>query len=154
MTQMIDAKNRQAMTEKQINNQTEELKLQCYFGGGEGIRDFVLISDATVPGFPILYASPTFELETGYRFEDIRGQTCRFLQGPDTGPTAVRVILDAMEQHREITVDILNYRKDGTPVWFRTHLVPVRCKDGHVLAFIGNKTRITAEQVRPPGSWS
>ena len=43
------------------------------------VHGSLLIADAYVPGFPILYASANFEILTGYTQEEVRGRSCRFL---------------------------------------------------------------------------
>lgn len=39
--------------------------------------------------------------------------TCRFLQGPDTDQAVVQDIRDAIREHREVTVQLINYSKSG-----------------------------------------
>ncbi|CAN0583499.1 unnamed protein product, partial [Ectocarpus sp. 12 AP-2014] len=47
------------------------------------------ITDPTLPDNPIVYVNEAFTDLTGYRMEEIVGQNCRFLQGPDTTPESV-----------------------------------------------------------------
>ncbi len=42
------------------------------------------------------------------------GRNCRFLQGPDTDSAAVDRVRAAIRDERDIRIDILNYRKDGS----------------------------------------
>lgn len=134
------------MIRHQCIQPSDEMKIRPYFSSSDGARNLTLITDATVPDFPIIYASPTFELETGYRFEEIQGRNCRFLQGPGTDPRTIQAIRLALERRSDITVDILNYRKDGSPIWFRLHLSPLWNRHGRLMAYIGTQTPITAEQ--------
>lgn len=39
--------------------------------------------------------------------------TCRFLQGPETDPTTVRKIREAIDNQRDVTVQLINYTKTG-----------------------------------------
>ena len=79
----------------------------------------VTISDASLPDNPIIYANRGFERLTGYSVEDVVGRNCRFLQGVDTDAAAVAEIRESVRGGRECTVQLLNYRKDGTPFWNR-----------------------------------
>merc|ERR1711990_497235 len=70
---------------------------------------------------PIIFASPGFSQMTGYESREALNRNCRFLQGPDTNPNAVRQISAAIRQEKSIRVIILNYKKCGTPFWNLLH---------------------------------
>lgn len=74
----------------------------------------VVISDPSRPDNPMIYVSEEFETQTGYPPDEVLGRNCRFLQGPETDPEAVQAIRDALAAQTEITIDILNYRRDGS----------------------------------------
>ena len=38
---------------------------------------------------------------------------CRFLQGPETDPATVRKIRDAIDNQKDVTVQLINYTKSG-----------------------------------------
>lgn len=63
---------------------------------------------------PIIYASEGFSKFTGYSKEEIEGRNCRFLQGKDSNPDDVSRIREAIEKKEEISLCLLNYRKDGS----------------------------------------
>ncbi len=42
------------------------------------------------------------------------GRNCRFLQGEETSPQDVKRISDALKSEKECSVNLLNYKKDGT----------------------------------------
>jgi PAS domain S-box-containing protein len=63
---------------------------------------------------PIIYASEGFSKFTGYSKEEIEGRNCRFLQGKDSNPEDVSRIREAIEKKEEVSVCLLNYRKDGS----------------------------------------
>ncbi len=115
------------------------LKEQALSAMAEGIT----ISDNLLPDNPIIYANRGFEKLTGYRIEAVLGKNCRFLQGPDTDLDTVKAIRVAVKEQRECTVEILNYRKDGTPFWNRLSITPVRNAEGKVTNFIGIQSDIT-----------
>ena len=107
------------------------------------VAEGITISDNLLPDNPIIYANSGFEKLTGYQIEDVLGKNCRFLQGPDTDPQAVTEIREAVQGHRECTVEILNYRKDGTPFWNSLSITPIRNSDGNVTNYIGIQSDIT-----------
>lgn len=76
-----------------------------------------LITDPRLPGNPIIYASPGFLTLTGYPIERVLGRNCRFLQGPGTDPAAVARMREAIDQGKDISVTLLNYREDSTTFW-------------------------------------
>ena len=109
----------------------------------------VVISDPSRPDMPIIFVSDEFEKQTGYQPSETIGHNCRFLQGPDTDPAAIEAIRSAITDEREITVDILNYTKDGTPFWNRLSIRPLRDYAGKLLYFVGAQSPIDPEEVQP-----
>ena len=109
----------------------------------------VVISDPSRPDNPMIYVSEEFETQTGYTPEEALGRNCRFLQGPETDPKAVQAIRDALAAQTEITIDILNYRKDGTKFWNRLRIRPLFDDKGKILYFAGAQNPIPAEEARP-----
>ena len=91
----------------------------------------------------LLYVNQAFVDATGFSREESIGKNCRFLQGENTDPKTVQVIKDALVNVRPIDIEILNYKKDGTPFWNRLRIAPVSDKEGKPLAFIGVQSDIT-----------
>ena len=137
---------KKAGKEAQLNEYrwTEQLALKdrALSAAAEGIT----ISDARIPANPLIYANSGFERLTGYSVESIIGKNCRFLQGPGTDPAAAEEIRRALREQRECVVEILNYRKDGTPFWNRLSITPVRDANHTVTHYIGVQTDITARK--------
>jgi len=115
------------------------LKDRALGAAAEGIT----ISDLSRPDNPLIYVNSGFEHLTGYSAASVLGKNCRFLQGPDTDPDAAEAIRRAVAEQRECTVEILNYRKDGSPFWNRLSVTPVRDGQGRVTHFIGVQSDIT-----------
>jgi len=72
------------------------------------------ITDPHQPDNPVIYINHGFTKLTGYDPEDIVGRNCRFLQGPDTSEEDRRSISDAIKREEECSVNLVNYKKDGT----------------------------------------
>lgn len=104
-----------------------------------------VISDPSREDCPILFVSPGFCELTGYSLTECVGRNCRFLQGKDTNPNAVRQISLACEAEKEIRVIVLNYKKDGTPFWNLLHVTPVKSSDGDVVSFVGVQLDVSAK---------
>lgn len=108
----------------------------------------VVITNPALPDNPMIFVSDEFETQTGYSPQDALGRNCRFLQGPDTDPKAVEAIRRALESHSEITIDILNYKKDGTRFWNRLRIRPLYGDDGKVMFYAGAQNPIEPHEVR------
>ena len=107
-------------------------RLQAQHGKGDpfaaairATRMAMIITNPREPDNPIVFANDSFLRMSGYERDEIMGQNCRFLQGPDTDRGAVRQVREAIEGRRDIAIDLLNYRKDGTPFWNALYLSPV-----------------------------
>ncbi|KAH7279205.1 hypothetical protein KP509_37G010200 [Ceratopteris richardii] len=103
----------------------------------ERIEKNFVITDPRLPDNPIIFASDNFLELTGYSREEILGKNCRFLQGPDTNRETVKKIREAIENDREVTVQLLNYTKSGKTFWNLFHLQPMRDDKGEVQYFTG-----------------
>jgi PAS domain S-box-containing protein len=108
----------------------------------------VVITNPARPDNPMIFVSDEFEKQTGYTARESLGKNCRFLQGPETDPAAVEAIRAALRDKREITIDILNYRKDGRKFWNRLRIRPLYGDDGKVMFFAGAQNPIPEEEVR------
>ena len=97
----------------------------------------VVFSDPSRPDNPMIYVSDEFEVQTGYTPEEATGRNCRFLQGPDTNPHAVEAIRQGLKAQTRFTIDILNYRKDGTPFVNRLRIRSIYDAEGRLLFFAG-----------------
>ena len=97
----------------------------------------VVISNPALPDNPMIYVSETFERQTGYSSDEAIGKNCRFLQGADTNPHAVQAIREALLAETTFTIDILNYRKDGTPFMNRLRIRPLFDAQGRLTYYVG-----------------
>nr|AML78050.1 putative LOV domain-containing protein [Cephalotaxus harringtonia] len=103
----------------------------------ERIEKNFVITDPRLPDNPIIFASDSFLELTEYSREEILGQNCRFLQGPETDQDTVKQIRDAIKDQRSITVQLINYTKSGKKFWNLFHLQPMRDQKGELQYFIG-----------------
>jgi len=103
----------------------------------------ITISDLRLPDNPLVYVNRGFTEITGYSREESIGRNCRYLQGPGTSPERVAEIRRAVADRRACIVELLNYRRDGTPFWNRLSLTPVRDASGVVTHYIGVQSDVT-----------
>lgn len=108
----------------------------------------VVITDPALPGNPIIFVSDEFESQTGYPPQEVLGRNCRFLQGPETDQATIEKIREGLRSESEISVDILNYRKDGSKFWNRLRIRPLYGDDGKVMFFAGAQNPIEPGEVR------
>jgi PAS domain S-box-containing protein len=110
----------------------------------------MLVTDATLPGNPIVFANQSFVDLSGYSMDELLGQDPHFMNGEGTDPDAIRRYGAAIAEGRDETLEILQYRKDGTP--FRAMLFASPVDDGqgtvtnHFLSYLDITRRYDAEE--------
>jgi len=97
----------------------------------------MLITNPAMDDNPIIYVNDAFERTTGYNRSSVIGRNCRFLQGERTDKRDVDRLRSAMENARDVTVDILNYRADGTSFRNQLTITPILNDDGKPIYFLG-----------------
>mmetsp|Transcript_2849 Transcript_2849/g.4197 ORF Transcript_2849/g.4197 Transcript_2849/m.4197 type:complete len:181 (-) Transcript_2849:447-989(-) len=95
------------------------------------------ICDPDLNDCPIVFASDGFCQFTGYSAEEIEGRNCRFLQGKNTAKEDVDRIRNAIKEEQEASVNLLNYKKDGTSFVNEFFLSPLYDSNKQLLYFIG-----------------
>ncbi|AWB24820.1 PAS domain S-box protein [Methylobacterium currus] len=108
----------------------------------------MLITDPHRPDNPIIFANAAFTKLTGYTRDEILGQNCRFLQGPETDRADVAKIRDAVERRVAIEIDLLNHKKNGERFWNRLLISPVFGEDGGLTYFFASQFDVTLERER------
>jgi PAS domain S-box-containing protein len=111
----------------------------------------MIVTNPRLPDNPVVFANEAFIRLTGYRREEILGRNCRFLQGPESDPAAIRRIHDAIEAREPIEIDIRNHRKDGSAFWNRLLVAPVRDAAGELAYFFASQLDVTPDHERMAG---
>ncbi|WP_182083876.1 histidine kinase famiy protein [Aureimonas sp. ME7] len=114
-----------------------------FFAAVETTRMPMTVTDPHRPDNPIVFANNAFVQMTGYRREEIVGNNCRFLQGPETDPETVSQVRAAVEGRREIATEILNYRKDGSTFWNALFISPVYDAEGKLVYLFGSQLDVS-----------
>ncbi|WP_279597448.1 histidine kinase dimerization/phosphoacceptor domain -containing protein [Methylobacterium sp. J-068] len=103
----------------------------------------MIVTDPRRDDNPIVFVNDAFLRLTGYARDEIMGRNCRFLQGPDTDPNAIQQIREAVRARRDIAVDILNYRRDGSPFWNALYMSPVITRAGDLHYFFASQLDVS-----------
>ena len=106
----------------------------------------IAVLDALRPDTPAVYCNPAFLELTGYPAAELLGRSLSLLRGPDTDPGTAGIVNRALAEGTPAAVEILNYRKDGTPFWNALSIRPVRGVDGTVRWLVGSSIDITRQQ--------
>lgn len=133
----------QDFTERKEREQELELKTRAMDKASVGI----LITDPTKQENPIIYANEHFQELTGYSTDEVLGRNCRFLQGEATESEPVAAMREAIDEEEPVTVELRNYRKDGSEFWNRVSIAPVENEEGQVTHFVGFQEDVTDRRV-------
>jgi len=101
-----------------------------------------VISDPRLPDNPIVECNAAFAALTGYAREEIIGRNCRFLSGPGTEPELTETLRASIRARRPALVDILNYRKDGSPFRNAVLVAPIFGVTGKLEYFLGSQMEV------------
>ncbi len=104
----------------------------------------ISIASATDPDMPLVYVNPAFEIMTGYSFEEVQGNNCRFLQAHEHDQPGLTLVREAIHGRREIVAILRNYRKDGSFFWNELSLSPIKNREGKVTHFVGIQMDVTS----------
>ena len=97
----------------------------------------VVLTNPRLADNPIVYANQAFEDLIGHRRKDVIGRNPRFMQGEGTEPDAVAELRRAVAEASETTVELTNYRADGSAFRNRASISPVVDEDGKLVLFLG-----------------
>ncbi|MDG2003294.1 MAG: LuxR C-terminal-related transcriptional regulator [Novosphingobium sp.] len=104
-----------------------------------------VVSDPRLPDNPIVACNDAFIALTGFSRDEIIGNNCRFLAGPDTEPWLTEALRTGIKMQRPAMVEILNYKKDGTPFRNAVMVAPILDAAGELEYFLGSQVEIDEE---------
>lgn len=97
----------------------------------------MVLADARLEDFPLVYVNSAFEEITGYASSAVIGRNCRFLQGRETSDKDRKEIAGALASGHEISLDIVNYRANGEKFVNRLMITPIHDDAGVLTHFLG-----------------
>jgi PAS domain S-box-containing protein len=108
----------------------------------------ITITDPGQADNPLIYVNDRFQELTGYSDAESLGRNCRFLQGEATDPEPVAKMREAVDNRDPVSVELRNYRKDGTGFWNQVSIAPVRDDNGSVANYVGFQQDISDQRHR------
>ena len=107
-----------------------------------------VMSNPRLTDNPIVECNAAFEALTGYRRDQIIGNNCRFLTGEGTEPELTELLRDGIRRRQPVMVEILNYKKDGTPFRNAVMVAPIFGTSGELQYFLGSQVEIAEDVAR------
>ncbi len=138
-----------AVIVRDLTEQRQLMARQELLGASvENTPDCVLITDADLnqPGPRILYVNRSFERMSGYKLEELQGQTPRLFQGPQTDQAMLKRLRKALDEKRVFVAETTNYRKDGTAYRVRWQIAPIHNSDGKITHFVSVQQDVSAHR--------
>jgi PAS domain S-box-containing protein len=132
------------VTDRKAYARELELKSQAMDKAPVGIT----ITDPDREDNPMIYVNEGFEATTGYSEGEALGRNCRFLQGEATREEPVAEMRRAVEKQEPVSVELRNYRKDGSQFWNRVSIAPVRDDAGTVENYVGFQENVSERKER------
>ena len=114
-----------------------------FFAAIEMTRMPMILTDPHQPDNPIVFANKAFLDLTLYEEAEVLGRNCRFLQGAQTDRGMVGQMRDAVAEKDSVALEVLNYRRDGSPFWNAVFIGPVHDTSGNLLYFFASQLDVT-----------
>ncbi|MEX2185500.1 MAG: PAS domain S-box protein [Pirellulales bacterium] len=125
-----------AELDRRVGQRTHEISLlaEAISHLGEGVM--ITDDDLDWPGPNILFVNEALCRITGYTFDELLGQTPRVLQGDQTSREATEQMRRELAENRSCVIELVNYRKDGTPYDAELFITPLWDAAGHRTNFV------------------
>jgi two-component system sensor kinase FixL len=136
--------------EQRVTEKTQEIKLlaKAMENLGEGV--VITGDELDWPGPFILFVNETMCRISGFKADELIGQTPRILQGRETDGKALSEMKGKLAGGQPVRCELRNYRKDGTPYDAEIFITPLFDSDGRRTNFVSIhrdiSDRVLAEQ--------
>ncbi|WP_132053335.1 sensor histidine kinase [Pseudocnuella soli] len=98
----------------------------------------------TTPSMTITWVNDAFLRNTGYTMQEVLGKEMNeLLTGPETNPATIRYIQSQQKKGRPYQIEMLHYRKNGTPFWTESYAQPIFDSAGNLEQYFSIETDIT-----------
>jgi len=130
-----------------LNTQREELSTMSIIA--KRTVNAVVITDKNKH---IIWANDSFLNITQYTLEEIKGIIPgKLLQGPETDPSMIQLMKNAIDNLQPVEATLINYRKDGSKYFNSIEIIPVLNKDKELINFISLQRDVTKEILEVEG---
>ena len=85
---------------------------------------------------------------TGYTVKESLGKNCRFFKVLKQKKMIYSKLNWQLNLKKKITIDILNYKKNGEKFWNRLRISPIFDENKNLIYFAGEQNPIPVESVR------
>ncbi|XP_055839595.1 potassium voltage-gated channel subfamily H member 8 isoform X2 [Episyrphus balteatus] len=111
----------------------------------DGTHSNFVLGNAQANANPIVYCSDGFVELTGYSRAQImqKGCSCHFLYGPETKEEHKLQIEKSLSNKLELKLEVIFYKKDGSPFWCLFDIVPIKNEKRDVVLFLASHKDIT-----------
>jgi PAS domain S-box-containing protein len=110
----------------------------------EETRMPMVFMDAKAPDNPIIFANDSFLRLTGYKRNEVLGQSFNFLMAQGTDPKALALIEAAFDNCGDDHSSEVRYRrKDGSEFWAALFISPVRDDSGDIIEHFASFVDLT-----------
>ncbi|KAL7047400.1 hypothetical protein ACKWTF_002890 [Chironomus riparius] len=115
----------------------------------DGTHSNFVLGNAQVTGYPIVYCSDGFVELSGFSRAQImqKGCACRFLYGPETKDEHKGQIEKSLDGKLELKLEVIFYKKNGTPFWCLLDIVPIKNEKREVVLFLASHKDITTSKM-------
>lgn len=139
----ISSDGKRHWRESTITEPGLESRGNVFFAAIEMTRMPMILTDPHQSDNPIVFANKAFLDLTLYEEEEVLGRNCRFLQGARTDPESVTALRKTVAANESIALELLNYKRDGTPFWNAVFIGPVYDTTGNLLYFFASQLDVT-----------
>ncbi|XP_026679954.1 uncharacterized protein LOC103509972, partial [Diaphorina citri] len=122
------------------------LDIRCIANPNFMMYSNFVLGNAQVPSlYPIVYCSDGFCELSGFARAQImqKGCACKFLYGPDTSEEHKTQIEKALESKTELKLEVIFYKKNGTPFWCLLDIVPIKNEKREVVLYLASHKDVT-----------
>lgn len=102
-------------------------------------HDPVLVTDREAR---IVFVNAAFEKLTGYRAEEVLGETPALLGSGEQSPGFYRQMWDTLLSHQPFQARFVNRRKDGSHYYVEQSIAPVRSAQGRLTHFVSTSWQV------------
>jgi PAS domain S-box-containing protein len=117
----------------------EEQQLKLYKSVVTNTSDCIIITEADISdknGPKIIYVNDSFTKMTGYKKEEIIGNTPRILQGPNTDRNVLDRLKKSLINAEPCEVELINYNKNKEEFWVNLSIFPLKDAKGKPTHFV------------------
>jgi two-component system, NtrC family, sensor kinase len=102
------------------------------------------VADMTLPGWPIIFVNRALARDTGYRPEELLGQSISALVAVPENASALAEVESAMRRGAPARAELRARRRDGSIFWMGVTLSPMRDSAGVTTHYVSVGADITA----------